>query len=77
MDSDRERLIAGRTGHGPAVHGGRPGGFVQKGETGMQDRPIEETKRKNIQPKGRTGEESGGRAWGVAFIRFGIAITVT
>lgn len=43
----------------------------------MQDRPIEETKRKNIQPKGRTGEESGGRAWGVALIRFGIAIKVT
>lgn len=43
----------------------------------MQNKPIEEMKRKNIQPKGRTGEEFVGRALGVALIRFGIAITVT
>lgn len=74
MDSDRERMTAGRTGYSPAVHGGRPAGnFMQKKRLSCKIGPANTHEGKNNHPKGTTGGDSGGRVRCMES-RLGIAI---
>lgn len=77
MDSDKERLIAGRTNHSPAVYGGRTGGkFHAKGETGMYE-GLSNNEKEKYSAKRKDWRRIRRPRMGSCSIRFGIAITVT